>query len=58
MAIGIVFDCAHLVGAPLFADTEPSPPVRTLGQAIAPADDRLALLPKRVRTPVSVDHDF
>ena len=58
VAIGIVFDCAHLVGVPLFADTEPSSPVRTLGQAIARADDRLALLPKRVRTPVNVDDDF
>lgn len=58
VAIGIAFDCAQLVGVSLFPDTEPRSPVTTLGQAIARADDRLALLPTRVRTPVKVDDDF
>lgn len=58
VAIGIVFDCAQLVGVPLFPDAEPRTPVTTLGQAIARADARLALLPERVRTPLKVDDDF
>ena len=52
--IGLVFDVANIVGVKLFNDEENS--IRyTFGRHI---DDKLALLPKRVRRPVKVNDDF
>ena len=52
--IGLVFEVAHIVGVKLFNDEENS--IRyTFGRHI---DDKLALLPKRVRRPVKINDDF
>ncbi len=52
--IGLVFEVANLVGVKLFSGEENS--IRyTFGRHI---DDKLALLPKRVRRPVKINDDF
>ncbi len=43
--IGLVFEAAYIVGVRLFVDDDTD-----LTANIQPVDDRLALLPKRVRT--------
>jgi len=49
-----MFEVANLVGVKLFSDEENS--IRyTFGRHI---NDKLALLPKRVRRPVKVNDDF
>ena len=59
VAVGLVFEVATLVGVPLF---EPEPdPLRyyALEARIARIDDKLALLPQRVRKrEIPVDDDF
>ena len=52
--IGLVFEVAYIVGVKLFSDEENSTRY-TYGRHI---DDRLALLPKRVRKAVNVNDDF
>jgi transcriptional regulator with XRE-family HTH domain len=51
--LGIAFEAAALVGVPLF-DEDPS----RLALEAARVDDRLAVLPQRVRQPLEVDDDF
>ncbi len=53
VGIGLVFEAAAVLGVPLFHD---DPGRRSLERGRA--DDRLALLPQRVRKPVKVDNDF
>ena len=52
--IGLVFEVANIVGVKLFNDEENSTR-NTFGRHI---DDKLALLPKRVRRPITVNDDF
>ena len=52
--IGLVFEVANIVGVKLFNDEENSTRY-TFGRHI---DDKLALLPKRVRTAVKINDDF
>jgi transcriptional regulator with XRE-family HTH domain len=51
--LGIALEAAALVGVPLFDDD----PARRASEA-ARVEDRLALLPQRVRRPPDVDDDF
>ena len=51
--LGIAFEAAALVGVPLF-DVEPS---RRAMEA-SRTEDRLAVLPRRVRKPTQIDDDF
>ena len=53
VGIGLVFEAAAVLGVPLFHDDAAR---RSLERDRV--DDRLALLPQRVRTPVKVDNDF
>ncbi len=58
VAVGLVFEVATLVGVPLF-EPEPDPPRYALEARIARIDDKLALLPQRVRKrEIPVDDDF
>ncbi len=52
--IGLVFEVAHIVGVKLFSDEEDTTRY-TYGRHI---DDRLALLPKRVRRQLKINNDF
>ncbi|MFA7061172.1 MAG: helix-turn-helix transcriptional regulator [Pedobacter sp.] len=52
--IGLVFEVANIVGVKLFSDEEDTTRY-TYGRHI---DDRLALLPKRVRRPLKINDDF
>ena len=52
--IGLVFEVAHIVGVKLFSDEEDTTRY-TYGRHI---DDRLALLPKRVRRQLKINDDF
>jgi len=52
--IGLVFEVANIIGVKLFSDEENSNRY-TFGRHI---DDKLALLPKRVRRVVKVNDDF
>ncbi len=51
--IGLVFEVAVLVGVPLFAAESVSVPLQ-----LARVNDKLALLPQSVRTPLKVEDDF
>lgn len=51
--LGLAFEAAAVLGVPLFHDDASR---RWLESSRA--DDRLALLPQRVRKPVKVDNDF
>lgn len=51
--LGTAFEAAALVGVPLFAEDESR---RTL--EAARLEDRLAVLPQRVRQPREIDDDF
>lgn len=51
--LGIAFEAAVLVGVPLFGED----PSRRALEA-ARVEDRLALLPQRVRQPLEADDDF
>lgn len=51
--LGIAFEAAALVGVPLFDE---SPSRRAL--EAARVEDRLAVLPQRMRRPAEVDDDF
>jgi DNA-binding XRE family transcriptional regulator len=51
--LGIAFEAAALVGVPLF-DEDRSRRVLEAGRV----DDRLSVLPQRVRQPAEVDDDF
>lgn len=53
VGIGLVFDSAAVLGVALFHDDAVR---RSL--EYGRVDDRLALLPRRVRKPVKVDNDF
>lgn len=54
VAVGTVFEVATILGVPLFTDDR-----REMAELSGRLDDRLALLPSRVRTPVrQVDDDF
>lgn len=54
VGLGVAFEVAVLVGVPLFVDDR-----TRLAPALAQARDRLAVLPQRVRAPVTeVDDDF
>ena len=54
VAIGTVFEIATLLGVPLFAATRDE-----LARLAARGQERLALLPERVREPrVEIDDDF
>lgn len=53
VGIGLVFEAAAVVGVPLFHDDADR---RSLERGRV--DDRLALLPQRVRKPMRVDNDF
>jgi len=52
--IGLVFEIANLVGVKLFGDEDST----NLANKINRVDDKLALLPKRVRNVVKVDDEF
>jgi DNA-binding XRE family transcriptional regulator len=52
--IGLVFEVAFLVGVKLFGDEENT----NLNLNISRVEDKLALLPKRIRRTVEVDDDF
>ena len=51
--LGIAFEAAALVGVPLFDEDR-----SRRGLEAARVDDRLAVLPQRVRQPAEVDDDF
>lgn len=54
VGLGIAFEAAALVGVPLFHDD-----LRRISADLARAEERLALLPERVRAPrAHVDDDF
>lgn len=53
VGIGLVFEAAAVLGVALFHDDAAR---RSLERGRV--DDRLALLPRRVRKPVKVDNDF
>ena len=58
VAVGLVFEVATLVGVPLF-EPEPDPLHLALAARIARIDDKLALLPQRIRKQeIPVDDDF
>ena len=52
--IGLVFEVANIVGVTLFSDDEPATPYRNMARA----NDKLALLPKRIRSARKVDDEF
>jgi DNA-binding XRE family transcriptional regulator len=52
--VGLVFEIANLVGVKLFEDEENTNTAMNIGRI----DDRLALLPKRIRNVVKVDDEF
>nr|WP_298273364.1 helix-turn-helix transcriptional regulator [Geobacter sp.] len=52
--VGLVFEVANLVGVKLFGDEDSA----NLSRHIGRVDDKLALLPKRVRRVVKVDDEF
>ena len=52
--IGLVFEVATLVGVKLFGDEASA----NVSGHIARVDDKLALLPQRVRSAVKVDDEF
>lgn len=52
--IGLVFEVANLVGVPLFGEEEHANLARNKNRV----DDKLALLPKRIRRIVKVDDEF
>jgi DNA-binding XRE family transcriptional regulator len=52
--IGLVFEVATLVGVTLFGDEEENHLMSTIHRI----DDKLTLLPKRVRTIMKVDDEF
>jgi len=53
VGMGVAFEAAVIVGVPLFHEDASR---RAL--EVTRVDDRLALLPQRVRRPVKVDDDF
>ena len=53
VAVGTVFELAVLTGVPLLAED-----VTALPGRVARAQERLAVLPQRIRTPEPVDDDF
>ncbi|MGD9696877.1 MAG: helix-turn-helix transcriptional regulator [Thermoleophilia bacterium] len=53
VALGIAFEAAALVGVPLFHDD-----ARRRALEAGRIEDRLSVLPKRVRRPVEGDDDF
>lgn len=53
VGLGVAFEAAALVGVPLFHED----PARLRLEA-GRVEDRLAVLPERVRKPVDVDDDF
>lgn len=53
VGLGLVFEAASLTGVTLFHEEAPR---RSLERARV--DDRLAVLPRRVRKPTQVDNDF
>jgi DNA-binding XRE family transcriptional regulator len=53
VGLGVAIEAAALVGAPLFSDDD-----ARLRLELARVDDRLALLPKRVRHVAMVNDDF
>lgn len=52
--IGLVFEVANLVGVKLFGDENSANSSLYMGRA----EDKLALLPQRIRGPVKVDDEF
>lgn len=59
VGIGIMLECAHLVGVPLFV---PEDDMRSreleLKAELEHSRNRLALLPRRARRPMNLDVDF
>ncbi len=53
VALGVALEAAAVLGVPLFDEDRSRRRLEA-----ARVDDRLALLPRRVRTPVEVDDDF
>lgn len=51
--LGVAFEAAALVGVPLFDEDR-----SRCALEAARIDDRLAVLPRRIRQPVEVDDDF
>jgi len=53
VGLGIAFEAATLTGVPLFHEERPR-----LWTELRRAEDRLAVLPSRVRQPTQLDNDF